>query len=283
MGICGSCCPPNVSLGGWIDLDNNLYADLDWIQQQCPIHGAVGKCDLPSRSSLFGIQDKFTLDKRCDPLWSARKSTGEETGHASMSMVGISMWAVKWWAFGPKRQPLSHRLPSGDRIAIIKDAWAAILGNSSGNQSDIEHSTIMDSNRNSSNHCRHCLISRKPGKPWFFGANGIIVITNLSCAFIWNIVQMRGLQQLNLTWIVNLAALLLFSEKPGLLHKFLQSTKAWRIEVRKRQLFTWLPHSVVKKPDRWWKSFYQAILVWKGAKNLGRTLDVQYRKHRTPS
>ena len=27
-----------------------VHADLDWIQQQCPIHGAVSECNLPSRS-----------------------------------------------------------------------------------------------------------------------------------------------------------------------------------------------------------------------------------------
>ena len=67
----------------------------------------------------------FRINSLSIRVWSALKCSNRlvKDRAASMSMAGISMWAVKWWrAFGPKteRQPLNTALPSGDRIAIIK-------------------------------------------------------------------------------------------------------------------------------------------------------------------
>ncbi len=48
---------PNVSLGGWIGpWQQCFHADLDWIHQQCPTHGVVGKCDSTKQNRLLGFR-----------------------------------------------------------------------------------------------------------------------------------------------------------------------------------------------------------------------------------
>ncbi len=113
---------PNVSLGGWIGHDNNasmqtLTGYNNNAQYMAQLANAIYQAD----PSLFGIQDKFTLDKsviRSEVL----KSTGERPGRVNVNGRDIdvsgqtvtSLWAKNG---APTTQ---YRFAIGDRIAIIK-------------------------------------------------------------------------------------------------------------------------------------------------------------------
>ena len=113
---------PNVSLGGWIGHDNNasmqtLTGYNNNAQYMAQLANAIYQAD----PSLFGIQDKFTLDKsviRSEVL----KSTGERPGRVNVNGRDIDVsgqMVTSLWA-KTERQPLNTALPSGDRIAITK-------------------------------------------------------------------------------------------------------------------------------------------------------------------
>ena len=138
---------PNVSLGGWIGHDNNA-------QYMAQLANAIYQAD----PSLFGIQDKFTLDKsviRSEVL----KSTGERPGRVNVNGRDIdvsgqtvtSLWAKNG---APTTQ---YHFAIGGSDSDYQSAWAAILGNSSGNQSNNKNNSTTNSsssnssNRNSSN------------------------------------------------------------------------------------------------------------------------------------
>ena len=113
---------PNVSLGGWIGHDNNasmqtLTGYNNNAQYMAQLANAIYQAD----PSLFGIQDKFTLDKsviRSEVL----KSTGERPGRVNVNGRDIdvsgqmvtSLWAKNG---APTTQ---YHFAIGDRIAIIK-------------------------------------------------------------------------------------------------------------------------------------------------------------------
>lgn len=150
---------PNVSLGGWIGHDNNasmqtLTGYNNNAQYMAQLANAIYQAD----PSLFGIQDKFTLDKsviRSEVL----KSTGERPGRVNVNGRDIdvsgqmvtSLWAKNG---APTTQ---YRFAIGGSDSDYQSAWAAILGNSSGNQSNSKNNSTSNSsssnssNRNSSN------------------------------------------------------------------------------------------------------------------------------------
>lgn len=150
---------PNVSLGGWIGHDNNasmqtLTGYNNNAQYMAQLANAIYQAD----PSLFGIQDKFTLDKsviRSEVL----KSTGERPGRVNVNGRDIdvsgqmvtSLWAKNG---APTTQ---YRFAIGGSDSDYQSAWAAILGNSSGNQSNNKNNSTTNSsssnssNRNSSN------------------------------------------------------------------------------------------------------------------------------------
>ena len=150
---------PNVSLGGWIGHDNNasmqtLTGYNNNAQYMAQLANAIYQAD----PSLFGIQDKFTLDKsviRSEVL----KSTGERPGRVNVNGRDIdlsgqtvtSLWAKNG---APTTQ---YRFAIGGSDSDYQSAWAAILGNTSGNQpnnknnSTTNSSSSNSSNRNSSN------------------------------------------------------------------------------------------------------------------------------------
>ena len=150
---------PNVSLGGWIGHDNNasmqtLTGYNNNAQYMAQLANAIYQAD----PSLFGIQDKFTLDKsviRSEVL----KSTGERPGRVNVNGRDIdvsgqtvtSLWAKNG---APTTQ---YRFAIGGSDSDYQSAWAAILGNTSGNQSNNKNNSTTNSsssnssNRNSSN------------------------------------------------------------------------------------------------------------------------------------
>ena len=150
---------PNVSLGGWIGHDNNasmqtLTGYNNNAQYMAQLANAIYQAD----PSLFGIQDKFTLDKsviRSEVL----KSTGERPGRVNVNGRDIdvsgqmvtSLWAKNG---APTTQ---YRFAIGGSDSDYQSAWAAILGNSSGSQSNNKNNSTTNSsssnssNRNSSN------------------------------------------------------------------------------------------------------------------------------------
>ena len=151
---------PNVSLGGWIGHDNNasmqtLTGYNNNAQYMAQLANAIYQAD----PSLFGIQDnKFTLDKsviRSEVL----KSTGERPGRVNVNGRDIdvsgqtvtSLWAKNG---APTTQ---YHFAIGGSDSDYQSAWAAILGNSSGNQSNNKNNSTTNSsssnssNRNSSN------------------------------------------------------------------------------------------------------------------------------------
>ena len=149
---------PNVSLGGWIGHDNNAsmqtLTGYNNAQYMAQLANAIYQAD----PSLFGIQDKFTLDKsviRSEVL----KSTGERPGRVNVNGRDIdvsgqmvtSLWAKNG---APTTQ---YRFAIGGSDSDYQSAWAAILGNSSGNQSNNKNNSTTNSsssnssNRNSSN------------------------------------------------------------------------------------------------------------------------------------
>ena len=100
--------------------------------------------------SLFGIKDKFTLDKsviRSDVL----KSTGEKPGRVNVNGKDVdvsgqtvtSLWAKNG---APTTQ---YHFAIGGSDSDYQSAWAAILGNASGSQNNNRNNN--HSNRSSSN------------------------------------------------------------------------------------------------------------------------------------
>lgn len=100
--------------------------------------------------SLFGVQDKFTLDKsviRSDVL----KSTGEKPGRVNVNGKDVdvsgqtvtSLWAKNG---APTTQ---YHFAIGGSDSDYQSAWAAILGNASGSQNNNRNNN--HSNRSSSN------------------------------------------------------------------------------------------------------------------------------------
>ena len=145
---------PSVSLGGWIGHDNNasmqtLTGYNNNAQYMAQLANAIYQAD----PSLFGIQDKFTLDKsviRSEVL----KATGERPGRVNVNGRDIdvsgqmvtSLWAKNG---APTTQ---YRFAIGGSDSDYQSAWAAMLGNTSGNQSNNKNnSTTNSSSNNSSN------------------------------------------------------------------------------------------------------------------------------------
>ena len=145
---------PNVSLGGWIGHDNNasmqtLTGYNNNAQYMAQLANAIYQAD----PSLFGIQDKFTLDKsviRSEVL----KATGERPGRVNVNGRDIdvsgqmvtSLWAKNG---APTTQ---YHFAIGGSDSDYQSAWAAMLGNTSGNQSNNKNnSTTNSSSNNSSN------------------------------------------------------------------------------------------------------------------------------------
>ena len=112
---------PNVSLGGWIGHDNNasmqtLTGYNNNAQYMAQLANAIYQAD----PSLFGIQDKFTLDKsviRSEVL----KSTGERPGRVNVNGRDIDERSNGDEPLGQNGAPTTqYRFAIGDRIAIIK-------------------------------------------------------------------------------------------------------------------------------------------------------------------
>ncbi len=73
-------------LGGWIGHDNNAFMQtLTGHNNNAQYMAQLANADHQADPSLFGIQDKFTLDKSVIRLWSA-PATGERPGRVTVNI-----------------------------------------------------------------------------------------------------------------------------------------------------------------------------------------------------